>query len=50
MDERNGLRLPDRRFERADILAPLVLATAIVIRVVKTRAEIGEWNKPKDGS
>jgi hypothetical protein len=29
-----------------EILAPLVLTTAIVIRFIKTRAEIGGWNKP----
>jgi hypothetical protein len=33
------------RFSRADVLAPLVVTTAIVIRFVKTRAEINEWNK-----
>jgi hypothetical protein len=53
MDEGNGLCVFDDRrsrpgrFERADILAPLVLTTAVVIRFVKTRAEIGEWNKPR---
>jgi hypothetical protein len=36
------------RFERTDILAPLILATAVVIRFVKTRAEIGDWNKPRN--
>jgi len=34
------------RFSRVDILAPLVLVTAVVIRLIKTRAEIGSWNKP----
>jgi TRAP-type uncharacterized transport system fused permease subunit len=34
------------RFSRVDILAPLVLVTAVVIRLSKTRAEIGSWNKP----
>jgi hypothetical protein len=29
-----------------EVLAPLVLTTAIVIRFIKTRAEIGGWNKP----
>jgi hypothetical protein len=35
------------RFERADIVAPLILATAVVMRVVKTRAEIAGWNTRK---
>jgi hypothetical protein len=35
------------RFSKADILAPLVLVTAVVIRFIKTRAEIAEWNKAK---
>jgi hypothetical protein len=35
------------RFERADIVAPLLLASAIIIRLLKTRAEIGGWNKPE---
>jgi hypothetical protein len=46
----NRIEFLTGRFERADILAPLVLATAVVIRFVKTRAEIGEWNKPKKDS
>jgi hypothetical protein len=29
-----------------EIFAPLVLTTAIVIRFIKTRAEVGDWNKP----
>ena len=32
---------------RADVLAPLVLVTAIVVRFIKTRAEIAGWNKPR---
>jgi hypothetical protein len=35
------------RIEGTDILAPLVLATAVVIRFIKTRAEIAGWNKPE---
>jgi hypothetical protein len=46
----NRIEFLTGRFERADILAPLALATAVVIRLVKTRAEIGEWNKPKKDS
>lgn len=33
------------RFEGTDLIAPLLLITAVVIRIVKTRAEIGGWNK-----
>jgi hypothetical protein len=29
-----------------DLIGPMVLATAIVVRLIKTRAEIGGWNKP----
>jgi hypothetical protein len=35
------------RFEGTDILAPLILTTAVVIRFLKTRADIGGWNNPK---
>jgi hypothetical protein len=34
------------RFSKVDILAPLVFVTAVVIRFIKTRAEIDGWNKP----
>jgi hypothetical protein len=34
------------RSEWTDVIAPLVLTTAIVIRFIKTRAEIEGWNKP----
>jgi len=43
----NRIEFVTGRFEKADIIAPLLLATAVVIRVIKTRAEIGEWNKNK---
>ena len=33
------------RVESGDALAPLLLATAVVIRVLKTRADIAGWNK-----
>ena len=42
----NRIEFLTGRFERADIIAPLVLATAVVIRFIKTRAEIGRWNNP----
>jgi hypothetical protein len=32
-------------FDKVDIIAPILLMTAVVIRYIKTRAEIGEWNK-----
>jgi hypothetical protein len=32
---------------RLDMLGPLMLTTALVLRLIKTRAEIGEWNKPE---
>jgi hypothetical protein len=33
------------RSDWADVIAPLILTTAVVIRVTKTRAEIEGWNK-----
>jgi hypothetical protein len=36
--------LPGRTTE-LDILGPVILATALVLRFIKTRAEIGEWTK-----
>ena len=33
------------RFERAHTLSALFLVTALVVRLVKTRAEINDWNK-----
>jgi hypothetical protein len=34
------------RFSKGDIPATVVLITAVVIRLIKTRAEIHGWNKP----
>jgi hypothetical protein len=34
------------RFSRIDILGPLVVTTAVIIRFVKTRADIAGWNEP----
>ncbi len=31
----------------SDLYVPVILASALVIRVIKTRAEINEWHKPK---
>jgi hypothetical protein len=41
IDQING-----RFSTKADLFGPLVLMTAIVIRFIKTRAEIEGWNKP----
>ena len=35
------------KFEKIDMIGPAVLMTAVVLRFIKTRAEIGEWNKLK---
>ncbi|KRR23928.1 hypothetical protein [Bradyrhizobium retamae] len=32
-------------YTRLDFLGPIILATALVVRLVKTRADIGGWNK-----
>jgi hypothetical protein len=42
----NKLDFLSGRSEWTDVIAPLVLTTAIVIRFIKTRAEIEGWNKP----
>jgi hypothetical protein len=42
----NRLEFLTGRSAWADVIAPLVLATAVVIRFIKTRAEIEAWNKP----
>jgi hypothetical protein len=42
----NKLDFLKGRSEWTDVIAPLVLTTAIVIRFIKTRAEIDGWNKP----
>jgi hypothetical protein len=41
----NRLDVVGDRVTRIDLAAPLILATAIILRVIKTRAEIGGWNK-----
>jgi hypothetical protein len=41
------LEIVTDRFSRIDILGPLVVTTAVAIRLVKTRAEIAGWNKPE---
>jgi hypothetical protein len=49
-----GMRAPERgdtiigeKLILSDLYVPLILASALVIRVIKTRAEINEWHKPK---
>lgn len=41
----NRIEFLTGRYEIADMLAPLLLTTAVVIRFIKTRAEIAGWNK-----
>jgi hypothetical protein len=41
----NRLGFVTGRLEVGDLFAPLLLTTAVVLRFVKTRAEIGGWNK-----
>ena len=41
----NRIEQVSGRFSKVDILAPVWLVTAVVIRFIKTRAEIGGWNK-----
>ncbi len=43
----NKIEILSDRVQGTDIVAPLLLRTAIVVRFIKTRAEIGEWNKLK---
>jgi hypothetical protein len=42
----NRLPFVTGKIDSADLFAPLLLTTAVVIRFIKTRAEIGGWNKP----
>jgi hypothetical protein len=41
----NRLEFLTGRIEGSDVIAPLILATAVVIRFIRTRAEIAGWNK-----
>ncbi|MEH2592225.1 hypothetical protein [Bradyrhizobium sp. AZCC 1721] len=36
---------PSGHYTRLDFLGPIILTTALVVRFVKTRADIGGWNK-----
>jgi hypothetical protein len=42
----NRLPFVTNKIEAGDIIAPVLLTTAVVIRFIKTRAEIGKWNMP----
>lgn len=35
------------RFTKVDLIAPMLITTALVLRALKTRAEINKWNKLK---
>jgi hypothetical protein len=41
----NRLDVISGRYSKLDLLAPVVLTTAVVLRFIKTRAEIAGWNK-----
>ena len=42
----NRLDLINHKVHIADFAGPYVVVTALVIRAIKTRAEIGKWNEP----
>lgn len=42
----NRLDVVDQRVSVPEYLGPFLLATALVVRALKTRVEINEWNKP----
>jgi hypothetical protein len=41
----NGLPFITHKIDAGDLMAPVILTTAIVIRFIKTRAEIAGWHK-----
>jgi hypothetical protein len=41
----NRLDIASTHISRIEIIGPLIVATAVVIRLVKTRVEIAGWNK-----
>jgi hypothetical protein len=41
----NKLELAGGHFSQFDLIGPLVVTSAIVVRLIKTRAEIDGWNK-----
>ena len=42
----NRLPVVSGKISTMEVVAPMVLMTAIVLRAIKTRAEIGGWNEP----
>lgn len=42
----NRLNVVDDKLAIPDVIGPFIIATALVIRGLKTRVEINEWNKP----
>jgi hypothetical protein len=44
----NRLSFVTGKIDAGDLIAPVLLTTAIVIRFIKTRADIGGWNKLAD--
>lgn len=41
----NRLEVVEQKFSLPDYLGPFIIATALVVRAIKTRAEINGWNK-----
>jgi hypothetical protein len=41
----NRLEVVDQKLSLPDYVGPFVIATALVVRAIKTRAEINGWNK-----
>jgi hypothetical protein len=41
----NRLEIVDEKLSMPEYFGPFVLATALIVRAIKTRAEINEWNK-----
>lgn len=39
----NKIEMLSGRMSKLDMIGPLLLATAVVLRIIKTRAEIGGW-------
>jgi hypothetical protein len=42
----NRLNVIDDRLAIPEVIGPFIIATALVVRGLKTRVEINEWNKP----
>ncbi|UGX99474.1 hypothetical protein G6321_00054400 (plasmid) [Bradyrhizobium barranii subsp. barranii] len=46
----NRLDIVENKPNIPDFYGPFMIATALAVRAVKTRAEIGEWNKDRRGN